>query len=267
MLEFELKQIPETVLEVFSITPGSIRNTKCVDILRQPIRLGNTVTEIGDWFSVSGDGSDLHHIWNGDLSRVHGLGYQMSDGQIQVNGDVGNHLGSRMTGGTIRVQGSAGHYTGAELHGGLIHVQENVGDGTGSAYDGGALGQNGGAILVQGSAGHDVGRGMRRGLIGIGGTAQQRCGFTMRAGTIMVLGGVSGQAGLEMVRGTIMLGGPTAPLATRFANAGQQKFPVTNIISRYANGLGFVHNWNSHTWNLFHGDLLCGGRGELLMAG
>ncbi len=264
MLEFELKQNPETILEVFSITPESIQNAKPEDILRQPIRLGNTATEIGEWFSVSGDGSDLHHIWNGDLSRVHGIGYQMSGGRIQVNGDVGNHLGSRMTGGTIHTRGTAGHYTGAEMRGGLIQIQGNVGHGTGSAYDGGRLGQNGGAILVQGSAGQDVGRAMRRGLIGIGGKAQQRCGFTMRAGTIMVCGGVTEQAGLEMVRGTIMLGGTPPPLATRFIDAGQHKFPVTNLITRYANQLGFSHIWDTEEWHLYHGDSLCGGRGELL---
>ena len=148
---------------------------------------------------------------------------------------------------------------------GLIHVKGNAGNFVGAACDAGRSGQNGGAILIEGSAGGRVGSSMRRGLIAIGGDAGNGCGYTMNAGTIVVFGKVQERVGLEMTRGTILLmQEPTSEFAG-FIDGGQHPMPVANLIDDYLSETGFSKLIGQRLFRLLHGDMIRGGRGEVLI--
>lgn len=266
MLEFELKAQPPSLLEVHQATPSQIQRQSIEAIRKTRVFVGNTPCHLGDWFNVSGDATDLHHVWLGDLSSVNGIGYRMMEGVVEVRGPVGNHLGSRMSGGEIRLTDRAGDFAGAEMSGGLIWIQGNVGDFLGANYDGGQLGQTGGVIRVDGSAGSDVGRAMRRGLIAIRGRVTQRCGMVMRAGTILVGDEAGPGMGQEMVRGTILLSKAPSDLADRFRYGSTQSLPAADLILRFIEKLGMKDHGMGQRWRLFHGDMLQGGRGEVLIS-
>ena len=266
MIRLEQKQTSNTLIEVFSIHPSALRDLSLDQVQKQPVFLGNQQVELGEWFSVTGDPSDLHHQWAGDLRNVGGIGFQMDCGWIQVEGSVGNHLGSRMSGGSIQVSGDAGDFTGAEMTGGLIHLRGNSGDSPGAAYDDGQNGQNGGVILIEGSAGNSLGKAMRRGLIAVAGDVQDDCGYSMRAGTIVVLGQVGKHLGAEMIRGSLCLLQEPAERYPGFADGGWQSLTMPRLLNNYLRELGFPHSLEAARWRLLHGDLLCGGRGEVLIA-
>ncbi|MGI9517201.1 MAG: formylmethanofuran dehydrogenase subunit C [Pirellulaceae bacterium] len=266
MLEIELVEKPETCIDVFDATPSRVAGLSTDDIQRLPVYLGNQSVELGQLFSVTGDASDLQQVWRGDLDTVNGIGHQLDVGHIQIEGSAGHHIGSRMSGGTIQTTGSVGDHAGSEMAGGTIHVRGNAGDLTGAAYAGGKHGQNGGVILIDGSAGNSTGKLMRRGIIAVRGDAGNCCGFLMKAGTIVVCGQVKKNAGLEMVRGTIVLGhGPDA-IPAGFLAAGRHQMPVTALLDQFLNDIGFANSLSRQQFDLYHGDQLQGGRGEMLVA-
>lgn len=268
MLKLQLKKLPpvqySAMIEVFQIVPQRLASMNNDQIEKLTINVGNQTAALGDWFSVSGDASDLHHHWTGDLSKVGGIGHGMSEGWIQIDSDVGNHLGSRMSGGTIHVAGSAKNFVGAEMTGGLVHIKGDAGSSAGAAYDGGRSGQNGGAILIEGSAANLVGKSMRRGLIAVGGDVKNCCGLSMKAGTIIVFGETRKNVGLEMTRGTIVLMKPPKQ-PSPFAAAGSHPMPVTRILNRYLSQLGFSKSIPDVNFQVLHGDPLRGSRGEILI--
>lgn len=269
MLQLKLKTNLTIHIEVAEISPQRLQSISLVEIQKESIWVGNQTAELGDFFSVSGDPSDRHHVWTGDLSKVSAIGHQMQVGWIQIDGDVGNHLGSRMSGGTIHVSGDAASYLGCEMTGGLIHIKGNVGSHIGSAYDGGVAGQNGGAILIEGSAGNCVGESMRRGLIAVGGDVGNCCGLTMRAGTIVVHGRTGKNLATEMTRGTIILAAQDREIQmpNGFVPAGVHPMPVIGLLNRHIMELGHSKMISDRPCQLWHGDMLRGGRGELLIFG
>ncbi len=267
MLELKLKKSPRPFLEVTNLTPDKLMSLTVAQIEKLPIIQGNESCLVGDLISVTGDPSDGHQVWSGDLVKVVGIGHEMRSGWIQIEGHCGNHLGSRMLGGTIHVKGNAGDYVGAEMTGGLLHISGDAGNHLGAAYDGGQNGQNGGAILIDGNAGHFVGKGMRRGLIAIGKDAGHQCGFGMKAGTILVCGSCGSDIGQEMIRGTIVLQQASKSPLAGFQSAGIQPAPILNILAIYLKNLGFGRTLSTdNNYELHHGDCLRGSRGELFIA-
>ena len=268
MLEFRLANEPQDpLIEVFQILPDRLRDLSLDQIRRQPVVFGNKEIELGQVFSVSGDPTDMHHVWKGDLSCVGGIGYRLSEGLIRIEGNVGNHVGGRMTHGTIQVAGNVGDYVGAEMTGGLVHVQGDSGNGVGACYDGGQCGIGGGAILINGSAADLVGASMRRGIIAIGGHVKDQCGYSMRAGTIVVFGTAGKNVGLEMKRGTIVLMNGSHIPPAGFVSGGFHTLSMTRMLGKYLTELGFSKPLETKSFHVLHGDQLQGGRGELLIAG
>lgn len=270
MIEFRLLQNENPLVEVFDVTPQETLERSLDEIRALTVRYGNRKVELADVFSVTGDSSDQHHIWHGDLSRVNGIGHRMTGGWVQINGDAGNHVGSRMAGGTIQVTGNVGDHAGAEMTDGTIHVDGSAGHYAGAAYDGGYPGQNGGAILIEGSAGNSPGKSMRRGLLAIGGDAGNCCGYLMRAGTIMVFGKAKRNVGLEMTRGTIVLANAPEKVPDGFVAGKSQSMTIVRLLDRYLTELGFRKSTSASglaaNFTILHGDQLRGGRGEILVA-
>jgi len=255
-------------LEVEGITPDAIVDKSLAEIAALDVHLGNERGPLGDFFDVSGDASDSQMRWEGDLSGVHWIGAKMTSGHVHVTGNAGRHVGSEMRGGEILVDGNASDWVGAEMHGGKIRVRGDAGHLVGAVYRGGPRGMTAGTILVDGNAGNEVGHTMRRGMIVVGGNLGDLTGFAMLAGTILAFGESGIRHGAGMRRGTIGFFGPQPPpllpsfrhacryrpeaLGLLFMNLRQQDFPLSADL------------WSARV-DLYNGDMIQGGRGEILI--
>ncbi len=255
-------------IEVEGVTPEAVREKSLAEIERMQIFHGNTQAALADFFRLAGDPSDARLEWQGDLSGVHWIGAHMTHGRIHVAGSAGRHLGSEMRGGEIHVDGDAGDWVGGEMRGGLIHVRGRAGHLIGAAYRGSPRGMAGGTILVAGDAGNEIGHTLRRGLIAIGGKAGDLAGFNMLAGTVVLCGESGIRHGAGMRRGTLAFLGPNPPpVLPSFRRACRYRPPVIPLILHYLRRQGFAvaDPWLTADYELYHGDLISGGRGEMLV--
>jgi formylmethanofuran dehydrogenase subunit C len=267
-LRFTLRTKTSVPLEVEGITPDTIRGKKLAEIETLEIFEGNVKSRLADFFTVSGDSNDEIHEWEGDLAGVHWIGAKMQSGRILIQGNAGRHIGSEMRAGEIHVQGNAGDWVGGEMHGGLIHVRGKAGHLVGAAYRGSARGMTKGTILIGGEAGNEIGHSMRRGLIAIGGSIGDLAGINMLAGSIVLFGDSGIRHGAGMKRGTIaFLGGKAPPLLPTFRRACRYKPDALQLMYRHLRRLDFARDESLFTasYDLFNGDFLTGGRGELLI--
>ncbi len=267
-LRFFLRQKTNVPLEVEGITPDAVRGLSLADVEKLEVFEGNVKARLADFFSVSGDPADEIHDWDGDLAGVHWIGAKMLSGRIVVHGDGGRHIGSEMRGGEIHVLGNASDWVGGEMHGGLIHVRGNAGHLVGSAYRGSAKGMTKGTILIAGHAGNEIGHSMRRGLIAIGGNIGDLAGLNMLAGSVFIFGEAGIRHGAGMKRGTLAFLGPAAPpLLPTFRRACRYRPEILQLLFRHLARLDFAVSDTCQSWSydLFNGDFLAGGRGELLI--
>ena len=267
-IRFTLKTKSQVPLEVEGITPDALREKSLAEIERIEIFQGNVRLPLAEFFAVSGDAGDERHEWEGDLAGVHWLGTKMTSGRIEVLGSIGRHLGSEMRGGEIHVAGDASDWIGAEMHGGLIHVRGRAGHLVGSAYRGSPKGMTKGTILIGGDAGNEIGLSMRRGLIAIGGNAGDLIGLNMLAGSVFLFGTSGIRHGAGMKRGTLaFLGSEMPPLLPTFRRACRYRPDFLPLVFRKLREYDFPvpdELFNSQ-YDLYCGDLLEGGRGEILM--
>ncbi len=269
-MALKLKYVGDTKVpvEVEGLTPDWACDKSLAEIERFAIFDGNRKIQLADLFSVTGDASDKRFDFEGDLTGVHWIGAHMASGQIHIHGSAGRHIGSSMTGGEIRVAGNAGGWVGAEMQGGSIHVQGDAGHLVGAAYRGSAKGMTGGTILIGGNVGNEVGLTMRRGLIAVAGSAGDMIGFNMIAGTVLVFGECGIRSGAGMRRGTIGLFGPKPPpLLPSFRFASTLQLPFLRVMLRQIRERGLLIDDGLLTaeFDLYHGDLVAIGRGEVLM--
>ncbi len=253
-------------VEIEGITPDVVRQLSLADIEKLEIYHGNVKLPLAEMFQVSGDPSDSRMELEGDLSGVHWIGAGMIDGEIQVQGSAGRHVGAEMRGGRIDVAGDAGGWVGAEMRKGLVHVRGNGGHLVGSAYRGSIRGMTGGTILIEGDAGNEVGLTMRRGMIAVGGKCGDVPGFNMIAGSIFIFGECGIRPGAGMRRGTIGLFGESPELLPTFKRGATADPVFLKMAFRELRDLGFaaVGDIPSSEVVINHGDLLEGGRGEIL---
>ena len=267
-LRFVLRRKPTVPLEVEGITPDALRGLSLAQIEQLEVFEGNVKAKLADFFSISGDPTDEIHDWEGELAGVHWIGAKMQSGRIIIHGDGGRHIGSEMRGGEIHVLGSASDWVGGEMHGGLIHVRGNAGHLVGSAYRGSAKGMTKGTILVGGNAGNEIGHSMRRGLIAIGGYIGDLAGLNMLAGSIFIFGDSGIRHGAGMKRGTLAFCGPTAPpILPTFRRACRYRPEIMHLVFRHLTRLEFAVSDEllRQSFDLYNGDFLTGGRGEVLL--
>lgn len=255
-------------IELDALSPDRVAGLSAADVARLPIRADGRAATLGDLFDVAGSAADGTIECRGDCSRVHRVGAGMTGGRLVVTGPVGRHAGERMTGGTLVVTGDAGDWLAAEMSGGTVRVGGSAGDNVAGARPGVDAGLRGGVVIVAGTVGDLAAARMRRGLVMVGGPCGAAAGFEMRAGTIVVAGAVGPQPGLGMRRGTILALGPTpAPPAT-FARGACWSPPLLPLLLERLDRAGFApaRTAPGGPWRQWHGDLLAGGRGEILHA-
>lgn len=255
-------------VEVEGFTPDWACDKSPAEIEQFKIFHGNRKIPLAEMFRLSGDASDQRFDFEGNLHGVHWIGAHMKSGQIHIHGPGGRHIGSQMRGGEIHVHGDADGWVGSEMHQGTIHVHGNAGHLVGAAYRGSAKGMTGGTILVDGNAGNEVGHSMRRGLIAIAGSAGDMLAFNMIAGTVLVFGECGIRAGAGMRRGTIGLLGPKPTpllLSFRYATTIQPQIVRLMLLDLRDKGFNIDRDLLGSDFDLYHGDLVSLGRGEVLM--
>jgi formylmethanofuran dehydrogenase subunit C len=251
------------------ITPESLRDKSLTAVQRSLIRRGNRELELGELFSIAGEPSDMRWELEGDFSAVHHIGAGMTAGEIVVESSVSRHAGAGMLGGRLEIRGNADDHLGAEMRGGVIRVRGNAANHVGAAYPGSRRGMSDGTILIDGDAGSELGLRMRRGLIAVAGSAGPHLGLRMLAGSIFVFGACSEHPGAAMRRGTIgLFGSVRATLLPTFRAGYRGPLPVLHLLEKHLHDEGFavprLRNL-AGAIELFHGDLLEGGRGEILL--
>ena len=254
-------------VEIEGLTPDVARQWSPADVERFEIYHGNRKLPLAELFDVSGDPGDERFVFQGDLSGVHWIGAHMRSGVIRVEGPAGRHVGSEMTGGEIHVAADAGDWVGGEMHGGLIHVRGRAGHLIGAAYRGSRRGMIGGTIMIHGDVGNEIGHTMRRGLIAVGGGCGDVAGFNMLAGTILVFGEAGIRHGAGMRRGTIGLFGPQPPpLLPSFRRACRYGPQILRLLltELVRHDFPVPDELPAAPVDLFIGDLIEGGRGELM---
>jgi formylmethanofuran dehydrogenase subunit C len=257
-------------VEIEGFTTDWASDKSLAEIEKFEIFHGNCKISLAEMFTISGDASDKCHVFEGNLAGVHWIGAHMSSGSVRVEGPVGRHIGSQMRGGEITVHGNAGGWVGAEMRRGLIRINGDAGHLTGAAYRGSPKGMTGGTILVTGNAGNEIGLTMRRGLIVIGGSAGDTVGFNMIAGTIVVFGETGIRPGAGMRRGTIAILGANPPqLLPSFRYSSTYISPSMRVLLRLIKQYGFAFDQSllQSDYQLFRGDLVSIGRGEIVFRG
>jgi formylmethanofuran dehydrogenase subunit C len=265
MITLTLKVQPVVPLEADCITPDTLLGKTAAEMASLSVVCGNETNQLGDWFTVAGDGAD-DIVIEGDLARVKHIGAGMSQGRITTRGDVGMHLGTGMRGGEIIVHGNAGDWAGAEMTGGLIRIKGNAGHGLGGAYRGSRRGMNRGLIVVEGNAGNEVGATMRRGLIVVLGDVGDFAGAFTTAGSIIVFGRLGARPGAGMKRGTIVTFNPPELLPTfRYDCAYQPGFLRLILLGLRARGVPVKDEYLTGHYRRYSGDLNALGKGEILV--
>ena len=153
------------------------------------------------------------------------------------------------------------------MKGGVIHVHGGAGHLVGAAYRGSPAGMRGGMILVDGNAGNEIGHSLRRGTIAIGGNIGDLAGFNMLAGTILVGGEMGIRHGAGMKRGTLIFLSEKRPeLIPTFVSGGRHRPLMTTMLSRELKESGFeLADRLVAEFEIYHGDQIEGGRGEILV--
>lgn len=256
-------------LELDGITPDRLANLSAADAAKLPVLCGNRREELGEFFDVSTKvtaGPQPPDIqFAGDTRNVKRIGAGMSSGSIYVENGVGMHAGAGMTGGRLKIDGDAGGWLGAEMTGGIIEVRGNVGSLVGAAYRGGRRGMSGGTIAVRGDAGDEVGLLMRRGLIAVQGRCGDYAGAAMIAGTVVAAGGAGRRIGGGMKRGTLLVGGGGVELPPSFRFSCEYRPAFLGLLLSHLESLRFrTEGLTAPAYRCFRGDVLTGGRGELL---
>jgi len=237
------------------ISPDFVAGKSLRKIELTQIWEGNRRVKLGSLFKVAGEigrtPNDCTIKIVGNVSAVRRIGYEMSGGSIEIDGEAGMYLGERMREGTITVDGNSGSWLGTQMRGGRIEVKGNTGDSIGGSVRGGTKGMRGGTITIHGDCGTEAGAWMQNGMIRIEGNCDLYAGIHMKNGIVLVERDCQGRAGAQMTGGKVILLGNAGGVLPSFqfeemrerAKAGDERVPGP--------------------FYLFSGDVNEGGKGQL----
>src|SRR5207253_10753522 len=113
------KAAPALRPDLRGVTPAALMSLSAAQIELMPVGYGNTRLPLGEFFSVAPHERDAL-VFEGDLARFDRVGWQLDQGSVVVEGNVGHHAGGCMRGGELRVRGSAGLLAACEMSGGTF---------------------------------------------------------------------------------------------------------------------------------------------------
>jgi formylmethanofuran dehydrogenase subunit C len=242
-----LREPLRTRADLSAVLAGTWGGISAAELARRAVAIGGGMSvPLGELFEVGG-GPAGRIRFQGDLAAADRLGAGLAEGEVIIDGSVGDEAGLGMSGGVIEVRGDAGARTGG-------------------AEGDARRGMTGGELLVRGHAGPEPGTRMRRGLLVVMGDVAGGAGPGMIAGTVIVFGNAGPGPGRWSKRGSIVALGPVEiPPTYRYACTYQpdhlrltllrlrKRYDVT-VDERYISGL----------YRRYSGDLADLGRGEIL---
>jgi formylmethanofuran dehydrogenase subunit C len=200
----------------------------------------------------------------GDLFALTG----QPEGRIGFVGDLrnANRLGAGLSEGDVTVEGSVGQEAGLALAGGSLDIKGDAGPRAGAAPLGYKRGMTGGELIVRGSAGPEAGAAMRRGLLVIAKNAGERTGLGMIAGTVLVFGTAGRETGLWSKRGSVVALGRITPPETYSLACTYQPIVLRLMLSRLSTryGLAVQRKYLNGSYRRYSGDMAELGKGEIL---
>jgi formylmethanofuran dehydrogenase subunit C len=242
-----LRKSLRTRADLGAVLAGAWSGLTAIELARRPVLLdGETGVPLGDLFEMTGTPAGRIRF-QGDLIKADRLGAGLAEGEVIVDGSVGDETGLAMSGGVLDVHGDAGARTG------------------GAAGDA-RRGMTGGELLVRGGAGPEPGTRMRRGLLVVAGDVASHAGPGMIAGTVIVFGNAGPAPGRWSKRGSIVaLGSVQIPPTYRYACTYQpDHLRLTLLRLRQRYDLAVDERYVSGSYRRFSGDLADLGRGEIL---
>ena len=272
-IRLTLKHAPALRLDARGLTPAALAGLNSAAIERIELAHGNQLLPLAEFFSVAladGDG-DEEVVFDGDLSRVDHIGWQLAAGRIVVTGSVGDYLGGCMTAGELIVHGDAGALAACEMAGGKLTVKGSVSDFAASTLAGSMDGMRGGQFIVGGNAGERFGDRMRRGTAIVFGDVGDFAASRMVAGTIAIGGRAGKHVGYGMRRGSVVFADAArlgdVPLAPTFVPALVDAAVIWQLLARdLAQHGGAFAGLASRKITRRLGDISAAGKGELIFA-
>lgn len=261
-LTFQPRSLDSIPVSLIGVTPDALVAKSLAEIEKTLVWHGNRQVALAELFKISGDASDSVWHLEGDCSTIHHLGAGMQQGDIRVEGNIGRHAGQGMRGGSLTIEGSAGDWLGSEMRGGRIEVHGDAANHVGGSLVASKVGMRGGQITVRGSVGTHTGERMRRGSITVLGDCGEWPGYQMRAGTIVVAGQCGSHPAAGMRRGTLILLGNAPTLLPTFRYACDYSPQALGLVFKELK----IDREVPKSVELYNGDLLEGGRGEVLIA-
>ena len=229
------------------VLAGSWTSLSLRDLAERPVYLENDgAVPLGEMFELKGQLTGRVRF-TGDLAMADRVGAGMTEGELVVEGNLGNETGLALAGGTIVIEGDVGARAGA-------------------APLGFKRGMTGGELIVHGSAGPGAGATMRRGLLVIGKKSGDQTGIGMIAGTVVVFGAAGVDAGLWSKRGTVVALGRITPPATYVYACTYQPVHLRLLLTRLGvrYGLPVRPRHLKGFYNRYSGDMAELGKGEIL---
>jgi formylmethanofuran dehydrogenase subunit C len=241
-----LRKPLQSRVDLGEVLAGSWAGLGAAEVASRPALLGGSAVPLGELFEVKGKPAGRLRF-EGDLAMADRIGAGLGEGEVVVDGNVGDATGIGMSGGVIDVHGNAGARTGG-------------------AADDARRGMTGGELMVRGSTGPEPGSRMRRGLLVVTGDVAEHAGPGMIAGTVLVFGSAGRAPGRWSKRGSIVaLGRVEIPPTYRYACTYQPdhiRLTLLRLRTRY--GIMVDDRYISGLYRRYSGDLADLGRGEIL---
>jgi formylmethanofuran dehydrogenase subunit C len=232
-LTFTSRTAPTQRLDLSLLTPQNLANKTVAEIAR--IEMGTTRERVtaGDVFRIR-EGDPAAVLIEGGSARFDRVGMGMTEGSLQVEGEVGVEAGRAMAGGRLTIRSDAGPFAASGMKGGTLVIEGDAGERLAGPLSGETVGMTGGVVHVRGNAGPRAGDRLRRGCILIEGRAGAYAGSRMIAGTLAIGGEAGDLPGYLMGRGTILLGRGATLLSPTFADCGEHDLIAARLLADYA---------------------------------
>ncbi len=262
-LVFTLRAVPAQRLDLAPLKPDQLLGLSEGKIAATELQTTRERLCAGDVFKIRmGDATQIR--FDGGSERFDHIGAGMSQGEISIDGDVGNQAGRLMRGGRLAVAGNAGPWAASGMTGGTLAISGHVGERLGGPLSGETVGMRGGVVVVRGDAGARAGDRMRRGMIIVEGKAGIHAGSRMIAGTLIVRGRAGRLPGYLMSRGTIVTLDGSDALSPTFADSGVHEFVANILMASYVQAYSpEIAVMLRRPWRRLLGDMAVIGKGEI----
>jgi formylmethanofuran dehydrogenase subunit C len=262
-LFFTLRDAPAQRLDLAPLTPDRLLGLSEGKIAAIELQTTRERLCVGDVFKVRmGDATQIR--FDGGSERFDRVGAGMSQGEINIDGNVGIQAGRLMRGGRLEISGNAGPWAASGMKGGTLTISGQAGERLGGPLPGETVGMRGGAVLVRGNAAARAGDRMRRGMIIIEGQAGIYAGSRMIAGTLIVRGRAGQLPGYLMSRGTIVIMDGSDALSPTFVDSGVHDFVANALMASYVRAYSpEVAAMLRRPWRRLIGDMAVTGKGEI----